>query len=48
MIKNYVKYNPLAGILVAGAPLPPAGVGGVAPIVLPSAPAPNPFGNFAL
>lgn len=41
VIKNYLKFN-------GGAPTTPAaGAGGIAPIVLPSAAAPNPFGNFA-
>ncbi len=40
VIKNYLKFN-------GGAPTTPApGAGGIAPIVLPSAAAPNPFGNF--
>lgn len=47
VIKNYAKFNPMGPIFVGGAPLPAPGIGGVAPIVLPSAPAPNPFGNFA-
>ena len=41
VIKNYVKFNG------GGAIAPGAGIGGIAPIVLPSAAAPNPFGNFA-
>lgn len=47
VIKNYVKFNLGAAILVGGAPLPAAGVGGVAPLALPSGPGPwNPFSNF--
>lgn len=49
VIKNYVKFNTAGAILVGGVALPPAGMGGVAPIILPSGPGPwNPFGNFAM
>lgn len=47
VIKNYLKFNPI-DFMVGGAPAPGGGVGGIAPVVLPSAPPPlNPFGNFA-
>ena len=42
VIKNYIKFN--GGGTIA----PAVGAGGIAPFVLPSAAAPNPFGNFAL
>ncbi|NNM28250.1 MAG: right-handed parallel beta-helix repeat-containing protein [Akkermansiaceae bacterium] len=47
VIKNYLKFNGV-DFVVGGVVTPGGGVGGIAPVVLPSAAPPlNPFGNFA-